>query len=200
LLVVLLTLSLAAGPAAAHRLKVFVRVEAGEILGSAYFVGGAPASGAEVRVLGPDGSVLATLVPDGEGRFRYRPAAPGDYVVEAASGDGHVARWQLATKEFAAGATAPAGQLKATGHAEAAGASETVTGGPPQALLPAPVPDPALAALVEDAVARQVGPLREQLQSYEDKVRLHDVLGGIGYILGLAGLALWWRSRGGGGR
>jgi nickel transport protein len=201
-LAVLLVLSLAAGPAAAHRLKVFARVEAGEILGSAYFVGGAPASGAEVRVLGPGGSVLATLVPDGEGRFRYSPAAPGDYVVEADSGDGHVARWTLAAKEFAAAATAPAGQLKGTGHAEAlgAGVSETVTGGPAQALLPAPVPEPALAALVEDAVARQVGPLREQLQAYEDKVRLHDVLGGIGYILGLAGLALWWRSRNAGGR
>ena len=202
LLVAVLALSLVAGPALAHKLKVFARVEGGEILGSAYFVGGAPASGVEVRVLGPDGSVLDRPAPDAEGRFRYRPATPGDYLVEVDSGDGHVARWKLAATEFAPapGPAPAAGQQQSARHAETAGASETMSEGSPLATLPVPVPDPALAALVEEAVARQVGPLREQLQAYEDKVRLHDVLGGIGYILGLAGLALWWRSRNGGGR
>ncbi len=188
-LAALLVLSLAAGPALAHKLKVFARVEGGEILGSAYFVGGAPAAGAGVRVLDGNGSVLATLTPDAEGRFRYRPAEPGDYLVEADSGDGHVARWSLAAKAFVATVAEPTAQAVAT-----------PTTDPSVAAPPAPLPEPALAALVEEAVARQVGPLREQLQAYEDKVRLHDVLGGVGYILGLAGLALWWRSRSGGGR
>jgi nickel transport protein len=188
-----LVLSLFAGSALAHKLKVFARVEAGEIMGSVYFVGGAPASGAEVRVLRADGAVLATPATDAEGRFSYRPDAPGDYLVEADSGDGHVARWKLTAAEFAPVAAQRAGQ------AEVADAPGSVSG-TPAASQPAPVPDRAIAALVDEAVARQVGPLREQLQAYEDKVRLHDVLGGLGYILGLAGLALWWRSRGGGGR
>jgi nickel transport protein len=188
-LAVLLMLSLFAGSALAHKLKVFARVEAGEIHGSAYFVGGAPASGVTVRVLDADGVALAQLAPDVEGRFRYRPSAPGDYLVEVDSGDGHVARWRLAATEFSPAAAVPAGQT------EVAAAPQNVTG-PAPASPREPVPDAALAALVEEAVARQVGPLREQLQAYEDKVRLHDVLGGLGYILGLAGLALWWRSRG----
>ena len=48
--------------------------------------------------------------------------------------------------------------------------------------------------MIERAVARQIGPVREQLVSYEDKVRWRDVLGGLGYILGITGLALWLRS------
>lgn len=185
----LLVLSLATGQALAHKLKVFARVEGGEILGSAYFVGGAPAAGAGVRILDAEGNLLATLNPDAEGRFRYRPAAPADYLVEVDSGDGHVARWKLAAKDFASAIPPSAAPAVPADVPERAS----------PALVP-PVADPALVALVEEAVARQVGPLREQLVAYEDKVRLHDVLGGIGYIIGLAGLALWWHSRGRGGR
>jgi nickel transport protein len=51
---------------------------------------------------------------------------------------------------------------------------------------------------VERAVARQIRPLREALEAERSRARLHDILGGLGYIAGLAGLALWWRSRKGG--
>jgi nickel transport protein len=49
--------------------------------------------------------------------------------------------------------------------------------------------------MIERAVARQVRPLREELMAAQDQARLHDILGGIGYILGLTGIALWWRAR-----
>ncbi|QVK22833.1 hypothetical protein KHX94_16775 [Shewanella dokdonensis] len=53
----------------------------------------------------------------------------------------------------------------------------------------------ALEQLVQTAVAREVGPLRMELQRYADRLRLSDLLGGIGFIFGLTGGALWWRSR-----
>lgn len=59
--------------------------------------------------------------------------------------------------------------------------------------------DADLEAMVERVVARQLRPLREELTAQGERVGLRDVLGGIGYILGLAGLALWWRGRGGRG-
>jgi nickel transport protein len=52
-----------------------------------------------------------------------------------------------------------------------------------------------LAVLVEQAVARQIRPLREELAGAQGQASLRDVLGGVGYILGLAGLLAWWRSR-----
>lgn len=42
-----------------------------------------------------------------------------------------------------------------------------------------------------DALRRQVVALREQLDEYEDRVRFRDVLGGLGYLLGLAGVACY---------
>jgi nickel transport protein len=55
--------------------------------------------------------------------------------------------------------------------------------------------DPALEAAIERAVARQVRPLREEVAAARDAARLQDILGGIGYLFGLTGLALWWRGR-----
>ena len=37
-------------------------------------------------------------------------------------------------------------------------------------------------------------PLREQLDQYEEKTRLHDVIGGLGYIVGLMGIAFYLKG------
>ena len=49
--------------------------------------------------------------------------------------------------------------------------------------------------MVERAVARHVRPLRRQIEAYEHKIRLHDVLGDVGYILGIAGILFFVRAR-----
>jgi nickel transport protein len=43
-----------------------------------------------------------------------------------------------------------------------------------------------------EGIEKQVVKLREELVRYEDRVRLHDVLGGIGCILGLMGLTFYF--------
>ena len=48
---------------------------------------------------------------------------------------------------------------------------------------------------MEQAVARQIGPLRRELQASQQRARLSDIIGGIGLIFGIAGVVLWWRSR-----
>lgn len=182
--VLLLALGMMSTSAQAHLLKVFAFADGNRIEGATYFVGGAPASGASVKVVSARGDLLATLSPDTNGEFSY-DATPGtDYVIVADTGDGHVAEW-----------TVTAGEL--TGEA-GGGTAEKSEG-------PAPSPDrtdsaaapagPELATLMEQAVARQVRPLREQIIAYEDQVRLRDIVGGIGYIIGLAGLAAWWQQR-----
>ncbi len=57
--------------------------------------------------------------------------------------------------------------------------------------MPPPV---ALRDMIAEAVASQVRPLREQLNDYQDQVRFRDIVGGIGYIFGLAGITLWLRA------
>lgn len=53
----------------------------------------------------------------------------------------------------------------------------------------------ALKHLVSRAVADQIRPLRKDLAAYKEAAKWHDVLGGIGYIFGLFGIAAWVQSR-----
>lgn len=61
-----------------------------------------------------------------------------------------------------------------------------------------------LQTIVEGAVAQKLRPLQREIAELRDEVRLHDILGGIGYIVGIAGIAFYFlgvrrRERGGGG-
>jgi nickel transport protein len=161
-----LLMLLAAPAAQAHRLKLFATLEGAVISGQAYFAGGGPAIELPGRLLGPDGAATAEFRTDAEGRFSVKAAARQDYTLAVDSGDGHTATFKVGRDELPP--ELPAGQ--------------------------AAVPSD-LAQLVEAAVARQVKPLREQLDAYEAKVRLHDILGGIGTILGVFGLAAFAASR-----
>ena len=165
-----LLLALALAPAArAHALKVFAYAENGRIEGEVYFRGGAPVPGARVEIRDPAGELLETLRSDAGGGFGYDGRPGVVYHVLADSGDGHRAEWTLA-------GMAPDGGAGTEPDAAAA---------------------PLTAAAVEAAIARQVVPLRRELRDHDERIRLRDLLGGIGYILGLAGAVLWWRSRSG---
>lgn len=173
--VLLVLVSLFSPLAEAHLLKVFAFAEDDLIAGRAYFVGGAPAAGASVRVLTVDEQLLATLDPNSDGEFSYRPISSVDHVIVANTGDGHQAQWVVTAAELTGVDSAPTSPEPAA------------QSGPPE--------NTDLPALVEQAVARQVRPLREQIIAYEEQVRLRDIVGGIGYILGIFGIVAWWQQK-----
>jgi nickel transport protein len=100
-----------------------------------------------------------------------------------------------------AGATGASAKEAASAEGSASSESAALNADRADASLPRAARDrvqPAIGeveTLVERAVARQIRPLREALEAERSRARLHDILGGLGYIAGLAGLALWWRSR-----
>lgn len=176
LLPLLLALAFA-GPAQAHKLKVFATVEGGEVTGYAFFIGGGRAAGAVWTAKNPAGTALASGTTDGEGRFAFSvPQPPVDATVTVDTREGHVAAATLPASRFG-GATAPLPPVDGPAAVrEAQG-------------------DARLAALVEAAVQRQVTPLMERIEQMDDRLRLADVMSGIFLILGLAGMALWAKGR-----
>ena len=170
----LLVLLLLAGPAQAHKLKLFVTTEGPLILGDVYFSGGDKAQGVSGEVRGPDGSLAGKITTGADGSFRFTATSRMDHLITVDGGDGHSATATVAAADLPA--SLPAG----------AAAAAAVT---PQA------PPPAEMDAVEAAVARQIRPLRQQLDAYEDKLRLHDILGGIGTIFGVFGVLAWIAAR-----
>ena len=167
-------LALMSAAAGAHLLQVFAWAEGDRIHGTVRLAGGSAAGSARVTVRGPDGETLAEVAPDAQGAFTYRARRPVDHRLVARTADGHRAEWTVTAAEL--GAQRPA----ATGP-EAAESRDPETA--------------ALAAMVEAAVARQVGPLRDELRAHAEGARLADLVGGLGIIFGIAGVVLWWRSR-----
>ncbi|CAA7615582.1 hypothetical protein [Magnetospirillum sp. SS-4] len=172
----LFILLLLAGPAQAHKLKLFVTAEGAVISGAAYFSGGAKAAGLGGTVLAPDGSTLAEIRTGEDGGFRFEAKSRMDHAIVVDGGDGH-----------AASAVVTAAELPESLPPGIAGSPR-----PPPATADTMAVVPVEA--IEAAVARQIQPLRRQLDAYEDKVRLHDILGGVGMIFGLFGVAAWWSA------
>lgn len=167
-------------PALAHKMKVFAAAEGPVVSGYVYFSPGGRAQDAAVAATAPDGKVVFQGRTDPEGGFRFEAGQRADLRITANGGDGHEAGFTLKAAELPE--TLPS--MPSAGPAATAPATVPAAVGPSAAQPPAE-----LAALVEQSVARQVRPLREQLDAFEESVKWHDVLGGIGYIVGLGGLA-----------
>jgi nickel transport protein len=194
------TLALISAPALAHKLQVFAFAEGDRIDGTAYFAGGAKSTGARILIQTANGETVATLTPAADGSFSYRARARADHLVIAESGDGHRAEWRVKADELAGGfplATSESGLIQTVDmppSGEAVAVPDTL-GAPAPASGATTNVDPALIAAIDRAVARQIRPLREQLIAAQDEIRLRDILGGLGYLFGLTGLALWWHRR-----
>ncbi|WP_118133469.1 carboxypeptidase-like regulatory domain-containing protein [Oceanicella sp. SM1341] len=174
-----LALALAlAGPAAAHRLKLFAAVEGDTVSGYGFFIGGGRPRGAEVTLFNGEGAPLAQVRTAEDGSFALGPVAPGAHALVIDAGDGHVARLALGAERF---------------EAAAAVATPESDERQDQAAFEA-----RLVKAVDLAVERQMRPLLEAQAEAESRIRFNDIMGGVGMIVGLAGIGLWAMSRRGG--
>jgi len=203
---ILAALLLVAAPAQAHKLKVFATAEGAVIVGTVYFSGGDKAMAVAGVVTGPDGTVAGRVITDRDGIFRFTAHSRMDHTITMDAGDGHMATTVIAAAELPPSLP----QEQVGGPQEQVGGPQEQVGWPqeqvgwPQEQVGGATPPPARQTAageaitpetVETAVARQIGPLRRQLDAYEDQVRLHDILGGIGIIFGLFGTAAWLSVR-----
>jgi hypothetical protein len=179
-------------PALAHKLNVFAQAEGPTIHGRAYFSGGSPAIKIQVTALDAAGHELGRATTDQKGNFSLEAHRRCDYRLVAETGDGHGAEYTVSAAELPA--VLPRGD-------PALAVSVGQPPGPPGASSPfrpmtegqaamAAGGDGRVAAELQ-ALERQVGRLREQLDENENRLRFRDLVGGIGYILGLAGIACY---------
>jgi len=198
LLTVLGLALLLAYPALAHKVIVFALVEGDEIVAEASFPGGKPVIDTGVSLQdAKTGDVLAQGRTDAQGIWRSPlPAvAPSDgLLVVLDAGEGHRAQWRIEPDEYLQGAPA-----QPAAPAPAASATQEPTPEPAGQVheLDAARLQELAAAAAAEAVRSELAPLKRQLaQSLAaDEPDLRDILGGVGYLIGLAGLFAYARSR-----
>lgn len=206
----LLVLVLFSGHALAHKVTVFAWVEGDTVLGETKFSGGKRARDAEIIVWDTAGNELLRTRTDEKGEFSFPIPKKTAMRIELIAGMGHRGEWTIPIEEV--------GDMGGTG--EAAAPDNSVSGKDtdqaeqePEAVSDArpekpkdqgakvPFLDKAeLEAIVEKSVEKslnkKITPLIKMMADLEQKdPSFSEVAGGIGYIFGLMGLVLYFKSR-----
>ncbi len=189
----LMLLVLCPASAFAHILYVYAQVEGKTIEGRAYFPGDVPAQKSAVIARDAAGRELGRTTTDDAGKFTFTVREHVDYylVVETPGPERHSSRpfivhaAELPDRLPADVPTASRGSQVASPAADPAGV-------------------PAVSAGKEDeltvrdeltALRKQIQELRREIYESAERNRFRDFLGGIGFILGLAGVALYMMAR-----
>lgn len=174
------------GTGHAHGVRVFAYVADGTVYVESKFSGGRTAKDARIEVLSPDGRQLLEGRTRADGTFSFPVPQPTALLVVLHAGPGHRAQWRLEEAEVREAGTA----TDRTPHAEAAPAA----GGqdrPAAGLTPEEVE-----AIVERALEKRLKPVMAMLSDARNpEPGIRDIIGGIGYIIGLVGLAAYLSAR-----
>jgi len=197
------TLLLMATPAWAHKIYLHAEAVGQKVQGRAYFRGGAPAQQSKLEVFLPDGRKLLETKTDANGEFAFQAPSRCDYRLVVDTGDGHGAEYTLPAADLPESlpplekATLPPAEKaqnppdeKSPPTAHQKPASRESGQVLPQEKTRAGAADP-LPEWIEQAVHRQIAPLARKIEQMEDRIRWSDVLGGIGYIIGLTGMGFY---------
>jgi nickel transport protein len=196
ILLALLLAALVPGSAAAHRVNVFAFVEGQDILVECSYSRSKPVNRGKIEVLDlKTDEVLLTGETDENGFFRFpvpeasRASGSGVRIVLLA-GEGHRDDWVVEASEFM-----PAGmpdKEERPGSESAGGAAPTATDAPAAGgLTRADVEE-----VVTTALEAELAPIkRALLERNGDGPELREIIGGIGWIFGLVGIAAYFKSR-----
>lgn len=179
---------LRAGEALGHVVNVFAAVEGKTIRGEVYFRGGVAAQDAKVQAFDPQGRKLAEVTTDSEGKFSFPARFRCDHRLLAQAGEGHAGQYTVEAAELPDELPLPDGGAETPGQESSPPSVSPAPSDPPPPLSD----DARLKEIIEAAVSKQVTPLRKQLNGFENTLRIRDVLGGIGYILGITGLLFFF--------
>jgi nickel transport protein len=208
LLTASLMILLATATAWCHGISVFAWVEGELVHVESKFSGGKRPVNATVRVFDPEGKELLSGTTDDKGAWSFDLPQHTALKIVLEAGMGHRGEWTLSAEEVGAPSSAasenvtpqslPSPQSADTLPTE----STTVVPTPvvPTPVVPTPVVPTAegLDARLRTVLAAELATVTARLAHLEarlDGPSLQDILGGLGYILGLVGIGAYVQAR-----
>jgi nickel transport protein len=176
--------------AGAHRVNIFAWVEGDTVLVECKYPDGREVYEGVIRVLDSAGKELLNGKTNTKGEFSFKVPKQDDLTIVLEAGMGHRADWPLSKQDLApAGESAVSSAPAPKAEAPPPAAKESAPG----AASPLPA---GIDQAIEKALDKKLAPvLRMLAEMHEQKVRLTDVLGGIGYIIGLVGVAAYFKRK-----
>jgi nickel transport protein len=165
----------------AHNMEIFATVEGKTIQGKASFHDGTPARNADVKAFDAAGEEIGRTKTDDQGKFSLAARFRCDHRLLVDTGDGHGVEYTILAKSLPADLP-PHGPAIASADSARADSESDLDHSHDSALL--------------KVIHADVDALQDQLDQYEHRIRFRDILGGIGFIVGLTGAAYGYYYRG----
>ena len=168
-------------PALAHKVIIFAWVERDTVFTESKFSGGREATGAQVLVFDRDGKQLLEGKTNNKGEFSFKIPKLTDLRIVLNAGMGHKAEWRIPESEI----QEASGFL---GSKRAAESSQPIA---------VSLSNEEIKELIEDSLDRKLRPIVRMITESQSKgPSVTEIVGGIGYIFGLMGVAIYFRNRG----
>lgn len=165
----------------AHKLNLFAFVEGNQISVEAYFPDGKKARNSEVQILDTQGNVLVSGLTDEQGMYLYTAPVQAAMRIVVNAGLGHQAEYELSAEEWSGNVAIASTQIPEATSSSSPPASNTN-------------PDQNPAGL-QRAIAHAIKPLALEIAQLRQRTTLADIIGGIGFIIGILGVIAYWKAR-----
>jgi nickel transport protein len=170
----------------AHKVNVFAYVEGEKIYTESYFNDGKKGVDSKIEVFDNQGNKLLEGLTDKEGEFSFEVLSEdGDLKIVLTASMGHRAEYSISADEL----SSAAGLIKEEPE-------EPVSLISPETSL---VDLKEIQSIIEDTLDEKLKPImremREIKKSQEDKISPTEIIGGIGYIIGIFGIIAYFLSR-----
>jgi nickel transport protein len=160
----------------AHNVRIFAWKDGDKVLTESRFSGGGKVKNGQIEVYDDQGRKLLEGKTDNQGRFSFKAPEKTGLDIVLKTGAGHQNHWKI---PFESGEKK---EGKRTGKT-----------GIPEKIL---VSQQELETIVERIMDKKLDPIMTMLLDQKSRgPSISDILGGIGYIIGLAGLAALIKSR-----
>jgi len=168
------------GPALAHKVIIFAWVEGDTVFTESKFSGGKKAINAPVVIFDKDGKKLLEGKTDNKGEFSFKIPKVTDLKIVLNAAMGHKAEWMIPESEIR----------------EAGPIVEKKSAAEPSGPISVGLSKEDVQKIVEDSLDKKLRPIvRMMTESKNTKPSLTEIIGGIGYIFGLMGVALYFKNR-----
>jgi nickel transport protein len=197
LMVVAMVLLFAVQSAHAHRVNVFAWVQGDRVYVEGKFSGGRKVKDGQIIVTDADGVELLTGKTDDQGEFSFKIPQKTELKIVLLAGVGHRGEWTLSVEDLQTSESDPRAAGNDSRIMPAAPGTElqNARGTRVRALQPG-LTEKDIQSAVEKALDRKLAPVFKMLaESRQQGPTASDILGGIGYILGLVGIGAYIHSR-----
>ena len=184
--------------ASAHRVNVFAWVEGETIYVQSKYSGGKKIKAGKIVVMDTQGIELLSGLTDDEGKYSFEVPKKSDLRIIVKAGQGHQGEWTVRETELQgpdSKATSDSDRLKSVGSSQE-NVAENVSGNSDTAAPGQSINRKELESIIETVLDRKLQPVTRMLADMQQKgPAVGDIFAGIGYILGLVGIAAYIQNR-----